>query len=140
MTDPNTQTTDGSNSAAVQSITQNPGIGSAAYWKSLVKNPITIWIGNYLKFDSVVVTGVRQTFLSNFDAKTGLPHHARVTVTFKPLFMLTQGDLESLFVNPGANSTPATASASQFSLPSGSGVPQSNSFGVSGNSAYTFSL
>lgn len=135
-----TQAPNGNNNSTAQSVTQNPGIGSAAYWKSLVKNPISIWIGNYLKFDSVVITGVRQTFLSNFDAQTGLPHHARVMVSFKPLFMLTQGDLDSLFVNPGANSTPASSSASQFSLPSGAGIPQTNSFGVSGNSAYNFSL
>jgi hypothetical protein len=138
MTDSNTQTTDGSNLATGQSVTQNPGIGSAAYWKSLIKNPISIWIGNYLKFDSVVITNVRQTFLSNFDAQTGLPHHARVMITFKPLFMLTQGDLDSLFYNPGSNGTPSIAAASQFSLPSG--VGQSNAFGVSGNSAYNFSL
>jgi hypothetical protein len=140
MTDSNTQTTDGANNATSQSVTQNPGIGSAAYWKSLIKNPISIWIGNYLKFDSVVITNVRQTFLSNFDAQTGLPHHARVMVSFKPLFMLTQGDLDSLFVNPGSNSTPSSSSASQFSLGSGAGIPQANTFGVSGNSAFKFNL
>lgn len=140
MNDPNTQVPNGNNNTPGQSVTQNPGIGSAAYWKSLIKNPISIWIGNYLKFDSVVITNVRQTFLSNFDAQTGLPHHARVMVSFKPLFMLTQGDLDSLFVNPGSNSTPASSSSSQFSLPAGGGLPQANSFGVAGNSAYKFSL
>lgn len=139
MTASGTQATNGANNATSQSVTQNPGIGSASYWKSLIKNPITIWVGNYLKFDSVVITGVRQTFLSNFDAQTGLPHHARVMISFKPLFMLTQGDLDSLFYNPGSNSTPASSST-QFSLPQGSGIPQTNSFGVSGNSAYAFSL
>jgi hypothetical protein len=110
MTSSTTQTTNGPGNTTPQSVTQNPGIGSAAYWKSLIKNPITIWIGNYLKFDSVVITNVRQTFLSNFDAQTGLPHHARVMISFKPLFMLTQGDLDSLFVNPSANTTPASSS------------------------------
>lgn len=138
LNDSNTQATNGSYSTPGQSVTQNPGIGSAAYWKSMIKNPISIWVGNYLKFDSVVITGVRQTFLSNFDAQTGLPHHVRVMVTFKPLFMLTQGDLDSVFVNPGSNSTPSAASATQFSL--GGLVGQANAFGVSGSSAYNFTL
>lgn len=139
MTDSNTQTTNGPNNAAVQAVTQNPGIGSAAYWKSLVKNPITIWIGNYLKFDSVVITGVRQTFVSNFDAQTGLPHSVRVMITFKPLFMLTQGDLDTLFTNPGGTSTPAS-SGYQFSLPSGAGIPQAGVFGTQTNNSYNFTL
>lgn len=140
LTSSTTQTTTGTNTAAAQSVTQNPGIGSAAYWKSLVKNPITIWIGNYLKFDSVVITNVRQTFLSNFDAQTGLPHHARVMISFKPLFMLTQGDLDTLFVNPGGNSTPSSSSASSVSLPGGTSLAQASSFGSSSSNAYNFTL
>jgi hypothetical protein len=55
------------------------------------------------------------TAASNFDAQTGLPHHCRVLVEFKPLFMLTQQDLDTLFINPSA-STPLSCDAT-YSLP-----------------------
>lgn len=69
-------------------------------------------------FESVVITRVSITAASNFDAQTGLPHHCRVLVEFKPLFMLTQQDLDTLFVNPGGGSggTPGNNSYG-FSLP-----------------------
>lgn len=100
----------GANNPLQQALTQNPGLGSAAYWKSRIKNQITIRVGNYLYFDSVVITKVSQTFASNFDAQTGLPHNVRVAIAFKPLFMLTQEDLNTLFVNPQSNSTSSNAS------------------------------
>lgn len=109
----NTATNDGANNSQAAPISQNPAIGTAQYWKSRIKNQISIRIGNYLYFDSVVITRVSQTFTSNFDAVTGLPHHARVSVAFKPLFMLTQQDLDQLFVNPGSNSTPNTNNLGQ---------------------------
>ncbi len=107
MTDSNTQVSDGANNTVAKALQQNPSIGTAAYWKSRVKNQISIKVGNYLMFDSVVVTNVSVTFASNFDAQTGLPHDVRVAVTFKPLFMLTQQDLDTLFVNPSSNTTPS---------------------------------
>jgi hypothetical protein len=101
LTDTTQQVTDGANNTIPKSSnTQNPGMGTAAYWNSKVRNKITIDIGNYLHFDSVVITRISQTYASNFDAQTGWPHHVRVTIAFKPLFMLAQEDLDSLFVNP----------------------------------------
>ncbi|MGT3783906.1 hypothetical protein ACVTE8_15205 [Staphylococcus aureus] len=90
-------------------------MGTAAYWNTKLKNRISIKIGNYLFFDSVVITRVSITAASNFDAQTGLPHHCRVLVEFKPLFMLTQQDLDTLFINPSA-STPLSCDAT-YSLP-----------------------
>jgi hypothetical protein len=105
MNDTNAQTTDGANSTIVKSLEQKPSLGTASFWNSIIKNKISIAIGNYLYFDSVVITRVSQTFASNFDAATGLPHHVRVSIAFKPLFMLAQEDLDTLFVNPAASTT-----------------------------------
>lgn len=112
-----TSSNDGANSTIQSNIQQNPSLGTAAYWKSRVKNQISIRIGNYMFFDSVVITNVQQTFSSNFDAQTGLPHHAKVMVGFKPLFMLVQSDLDQLFLNPGSNTTSGQNNYG-FSIPS----------------------
>jgi hypothetical protein len=98
MTKPGTAL-NGANNPVTQSNTQNPQLGSSQYWKSKANNQISIRIGNYMYFDSVVITNVQQTFMSNIDAATGLPHHATVNITFKPFFMLTQEDLSSVFIN-----------------------------------------
>lgn len=79
---------------------QNKEIMTAQYWKQRIKNQISIQIGNYMFFDSVVITNVQQTFVSNIDAVTGWPHHAKVAVRFKPLFMITQQDLDTIFISP----------------------------------------
>jgi hypothetical protein len=99
MTNTSVSANQGSNTPVTQSNTQNPQLGSSQYWKSQVANQISIRIGNYMFFDSVVITNVQQTFMSNIDAATGLPHHATVNITFKPFFMLTQEDLSSVFIN-----------------------------------------
>jgi hypothetical protein len=107
MVNSSVQTPDGTNVSQFQSPTQNPSIGTAAYWKNQISNRISIQIGNYMLFDNVVITRLAQTYLSNFDAATGLPHHVKVGLAFKPMFILTQGDLDNLYLNPGANSTPS---------------------------------
>jgi len=119
------QTNDGANNSQAATPTANNLIGTSAFWKSQIKNQISIRIGNYLYFDSVVVTRVSKTYTSNFDAQTGLPHHARVAVTFKPLFMLCQSDLESLYINPTGTAAPSTNS---FTMPGANVGPSSNSF------------
>lgn len=116
LTDTNSQSVDGANNTIAKQIQQNPSLGTAAYWNSVIKNKITIAIGNYLYFDSVVITRVSQTFASNFDAATGLPHHVRVAVAFKPLFMLAQEDLDTLFVSPTGSTTSGNNSYG-FSMP-----------------------
>ena len=117
FTNTSTQTNDGANNTVPAPLTQNPSLGSAAYWNTKIKNKISIRVGNYLYFDSVVITRVGITAASNFDAQTGLPHHARVAIAFKPLFMLVQSDLDTLFINPGSNTTSPTSSLSS-SIPS----------------------
>lgn len=72
-----------------------------SYWKSKLKNNITIKVGSYMYFDSVVITNVQQTFASNFDYATGWPHHVEVAIQFKPMFMITKSDLDQIFLNPG---------------------------------------
>jgi hypothetical protein len=133
MTDSNAQVADGANNAVAKQIQQNPNLGTAQYWNTMIKNKISISIGSYLYFDSVVITRVSQTFASNFDAQTGLPHNVRVAVSFKPLFMLAQQDLDTLFVNPAGGSTSGVNSYG-FSMPSapsvaGGGAVTSNNFG-----------
>jgi hypothetical protein len=135
MTDSNAQVANGQNNSTAQALQQNPNLGTAKYWNTMIKNKISISIGNYLYFDSVVITRVSQTFASNFDAQTGLPHNVRVAVAFKPLFMLAQQDLDTLFVNPNGGSTPGNNSYG-FSIPNqsavaGGGSVGSNSFGFS---------
>jgi hypothetical protein len=121
MTESNSQVANGANIPSAQSFQQNPQMGTAAYWNTMIKNKITISIGNYLYFDSVVITRISQTYASNFDAQTGLPHNVRVAVSFKPLFMLSQQDLATLFVNPnGGSSSSNTIYGS--SIPSSSNV------------------
>jgi len=97
----------GNSSAVAQPTAQNPTLGTSQYWKSKISNQISIRIGSYLYFDSVVITNVQQTFMSNIDAITGLPHHATVNITFKPLFMLTVEDLAQVFIS---NSAPGQSS------------------------------
>lgn len=76
--------------------TQN-GLGGAQYWKGIVRNQITIQIGRYAYFDSVVILNAQTTWSNQIDGRTGLPLHAKVTVRFKPLFLVTQEDLDQIF-------------------------------------------
>lgn len=98
MIDSSKQSTDGKNTVS-PNTQQNPNLGTAAYWKSQISNRISIQIGNYLLFDNVVITRVSQTFASNFDAITGLPHHVKVAISFRPMFVLTQEDIDSIYLN-----------------------------------------
>jgi len=121
-----TGVTSGSGSAVTQSSTQNPQLGTSQYWKTQISNQISIRIGQYMYFDSVVITAVQQTFMSNIDAITGLPHHAIVAITFKPLFMLTVEDLPSIFTSnkaPGQSASPniTTLASSGVAIPSAIG-------------------
>jgi hypothetical protein len=134
MTD-STQVANGQGNSIAKTLQQNPNMGTAAYWNTMIKNKISISVGNYLYFDSVVITRVSQTFASNFDAQTGLPHNVRVAVSFKPLFMLAQQDLNTLFVNPNGGSTSGNSSI-------GSAIPNPNSVaggGSVGSNSFGFS-
>lgn len=80
-------------------VPSNGGLGQADAWKNKIKNQISIQIGTYAFFDSVVVSNVQQTYASQFDANTGLPMYAKVAIQFKPMFLLLQSDLEQIFAN-----------------------------------------
>lgn len=73
------------------------GLGGAQYWKSLVRNQISIQIGRYAFFDSVVILNAQETKSHQIDFRTGLPLHSKVSLRFKPLFLVTQQDLEQIF-------------------------------------------
>ena len=127
-----TSVNSGSGTAVTQSSTQNPQLGTSQYWKTQIANQISIRIGKYMFFDSVVITNVQQTFMSNIDAITGLPHHATVNITFKPLFMLTIEDLNSVFTSnsaPGQSANTATTSPTTTNLGSSiSPAPSSTNY------------
>jgi hypothetical protein len=64
---------------------------------SRLRNQISISIGRYLYFPSVVITDVQTSFKNIIEAATGFPMSATVEVSFKPLFMPTQEDLTTMF-------------------------------------------
>lgn len=73
------------------------GVGGSQFWNSIVRNKISIQIGNYAYFDSVVILNVQKTYSHQMDALTGLPLYAKASVRFKPLFLVTQTDLDEIF-------------------------------------------
>jgi len=73
------------------------GLGGAQFWKNVIRNQISIQIGSYAFFDSVVIFNAQETWSNQIDARTGLPLHAKVTINFKPLFLVTQQDLDNIF-------------------------------------------
>lgn len=81
-------------------------IGTVDYIKGRVRDKITIRIGNYAYFDSVVITNVQKTYESQLDARTGLAHYAKVGIRFKPLFMIVQADLDQIFSPPPTSGIP----------------------------------
>lgn len=86
-----------SNQQANTPPTPQNGLGGAQYWKSVIRNQISVQIGRYAFFDSVVILGAQETWSNQIDARTGLPLHAKVSIRFKPLFLVTQYDLDRIF-------------------------------------------
>lgn len=76
---------------------QPSAAGTADFWKRQVRNQISIRIGRYAFFDSVVIMNVQKTYVHNLDARTGQPLHAKVSIRFAPLFLLTQDDIVNIF-------------------------------------------
>jgi hypothetical protein len=72
------------------------GLG-VEYWKRRVRNNISVQLGRYAFFDSVVILSASETWSNQIDARTGLPLHAKVSLQFKPLFLVTQADLDKIF-------------------------------------------
>ncbi len=69
--------------------------------KKTIKNQISIQIGRYIFFDSVVISNVQTTYSNQIDDKTGLPIHAKVALSFTPLFLVVQSDLVNIFGGGG---------------------------------------
>lgn len=104
LIDTNTSTTDGGNQSNPDNSPAQPGSSLVDQVKRNIKNQISIRVGNFAFFDSVVITNVQKTYTSVPDAISGIPHHVRVSVRFKPLFMVVQSDLEKIFYPPGTAS------------------------------------
>jgi len=127
--------TNAQSKALTPSTTSPSDMTRGSYWKSKLKNNITIKIGNYMYFDSVVITNVQQTFASDFDYATGWPHYVEVSVQFKPLFMITKDDLENIFLNPLGQQSASSGNTGiipGLNLPSPTGIFNSAVSGVSG--------
>lgn len=84
-------------SGASNTPPQPSAAGTADFWKRQVRNQISIKIGRYAFFDSVVILNVQKTYTHNLDALTGQPLHAKVSIRFAPLFLLTQDDIVNIF-------------------------------------------
>ncbi len=105
-----TSTSGAGNGTATAQPSSNQTLGTVDYYKSKVRDQISIRVGNYAFFDSVVITSVQKTYESQFDAVTGLPYYAKVAIRFKPLFMVTQADLTKIFNPPPAGGGPTSGS------------------------------
>ena len=67
-----------------------------------LKNQVSIAIGMYLYFPSVVITGVECDLLNQIEYASGWPMSATVNISFRPMFLPTQDDLYDMFgVSPG---------------------------------------
>jgi hypothetical protein len=60
------------------------------------KNNVSLWIGKFLHFPSVVLDSVSQTYDTVFD-KNGLPIKATVDITFSTWFVPIKADVEDIF-------------------------------------------
>ncbi len=85
------------------------GALSASNLKAQMKNQISVKIGNFVYFDSVVITNVQSTLESQIDPASGWPWFLRTEIRFKPLFMLLQNDLQNVFLNKSQNNGLAAA-------------------------------
>lgn len=97
LQDPAQASTQGSGNYAPNNTDRSTTLGTVNYFKSMIQDQISVQVGNYAFFDSVVLTSVQKTYESQFDQRTGLPFYAKVAVRFKPLFMVTQEDLDNIF-------------------------------------------
>lgn len=107
LVDPTMTCTNGNSQAMqVQRPEQNSQYGAHSIFKRSIKDQISIQIGRFAFFDSVVITNVQKTYESRLDAFTGLPHYAKVSIQFKPLFMIVQKDLDNIFNGAQASTGP----------------------------------
>lgn len=79
-----------------------------------IKNQVSIKLGSFAYFDTVVITNVQKTYSSIIDSITGLPMHAKVSLRFKPLFMIVQSDLDNIFLSNRMGLTAGSGLASSL--------------------------
>lgn len=97
--DSSKRTPDGSNASRPDQQNDQKSFGLAdSLINKFINDQISIQVGNLAFFKSVVITNVQKTYESQFDNQ-GLPHFARVSIRFKPLFMITAEQLDEIF-NP----------------------------------------
>lgn len=68
--------------------------------RNSLTNQISVSIGQYIYFPSVVITNVECEF-HNQIGPSGWPMQATVSITFKPMFLPTQPDLATMFGTSG---------------------------------------
>ena len=74
-------------------VNQLIGVGGV----SSIRNQIAMSIGRYLYFPSIVITNVNCNFLHQIELGTGFPMSVTVDLSFKPMFLPTQQDLDTMF-------------------------------------------
>ena len=95
-------TTTNTSSSATSSPSSNGSTNTQNdYVKNALSNQISISIGKYLYFPSVVITNLTCEFLNQI-GPNGWPMQATVGITFKPMFLPTQNDLVTMFGMSGA--------------------------------------
>lgn len=74
-------------------VNQLIGVGGV----SSIRNQIAMSIGRYLYFPSIVITNVNCNFLHQIELGTGFPMSVSVDLSFKPMFLPTQQDIDTMF-------------------------------------------
>jgi hypothetical protein len=90
--------------AAVKDAANNTAQRMSQALVNSVVNNISLYIGQFLYFPSVVITDVSPTFDMTLDG-TGKPTRATVDVSFRTFYVPTQNDIESMFINMASTNT-----------------------------------
>lgn len=86
-------------SAGVQS-TDDKSYGTKDAALRNIQDQISIRIGNIAFFESCVITHVQKTYETMIEETSLEPFYARVSIRFKPLFMILRHDLARIFAPP----------------------------------------
>lgn len=73
------------------------GVDYSNTGSSIVKRPISMRLGRYLFFPSIVITNVAWTFTHAMDINWGFPLHIKVSMQFKPLIVPTIEHYATMF-------------------------------------------
>ena len=84
---------------AAGGVLKNSSFVSKAPLESEMKNKISIQIGRWFRLDNVVITNVQHDIRPHTVTASGGLQTANVTVSFRPVFSLTEADVASMFGN-----------------------------------------